>query len=61
MGYRLLGYVCIRTEKRERQNTKAQVPIPLNGCSSMKGRRKRGGKDGRKSGCVFTLLVLFSP
>lgn len=47
-----------RERERERQNTKAQVPIPLNGCSSMKGRRKRGGKDGRKSGCV---PVLFSP
>lgn len=50
MGYRLLGYVCIR--KKERQDTTAQVPSLLNGCSSMKGRREEGGEDGRPM-CVF--------
>lgn len=50
MGYRLLGYVCIR--KKKRWNTTAQVPSLLNGCSSMKGRRKEGGKNSWQSVCV---------
>lgn len=49
MGYRLLGYVCIGGGG---QNTTAQVPSLLNGCSSMTGRREEGGEDGGQNVCV---------
>lgn len=58
-GYRLLGYVCIRKKKKGRQNTTAQVPSLLNGCSSMKGRREEGGEDGRQSGCVSESVCVY--
>lgn len=43
VGYKLLGYVCIR--KRKRQNTTAQVPSLFNCCSSMTGGRQGAAKD----------------
>lgn len=49
MGYRLLRYVCIRNES-EGENTTAQVPTSLNGCSGMKGGGER--REGKMAGQV---------
>lgn len=46
------GMCVLERKERERPNTTAQVPSLLNGCSSMKGRRKEGGKNSRQSVCV---------
>lgn len=49
VGYRLLRYVCIRNES-EGENTTAQVPTSLNGCSGMKGGGER--REGKMAGQV---------
>lgn len=52
--------MCVLERKEtERPNTTAQVPSLLNGCSSMKGRRKEGGENSRQSVCVSVLPSSF--